>query len=133
MMSKTPLEKKLRLPDEGVALVLNPPGPYNAFFDSFPEGVQVGEKSEGQPEFVHLFIANKAELDRFIDLAVCSLIEDGLFWISYPKGSSNVKTDINGDSLWEPLLEKGIRPVSQVSMEETWSAIRFRPQDQVGS
>ena len=46
------------------------------------------------------------------------------FWVAYPKGG---RADINRDSLWPILGEHGFRPISQVALDETWSALRFRP------
>jgi hypothetical protein len=37
------------------------------------------------------------------------------------------RTDINRDSLWPILGEHGLRPVTQVSIDQVWSALRFRP------
>jgi hypothetical protein len=45
------------------------------------------------------------------------------FWVAYPKAN---RTDINRDSLWPILAGHGFRPVSQVAIDETWSALRFR-------
>lgn len=47
-----------------------------------------------------------------------------VFWVFYPKG--NV-TDINRDSLWPMLAGYGLRPITQVAVDDTWSALRFRP------
>ena len=46
------------------------------------------------------------------------------FWVAYPKGN---RADVNRDSLWPILGEYGMRPISQVSVDEVWSALRFRP------
>jgi hypothetical protein len=45
-------------------------------------------------------------------------------WIVYPKAN---RTDINRDTLWPILAEYGMRPISQVAIDEVWSALRFRP------
>ena len=45
-------------------------------------------------------------------------------WIAYPKGN---RTDVNRDTLWPILGEYGMRPITQVSVDEVWSALRFRP------
>lgn len=50
-----------------------------------------------------------------------------MIWVAYPNGSSRVKTDINRDILWEMLKIQNIRPVSQIALDDTWSALRFRP------
>jgi hypothetical protein len=46
------------------------------------------------------------------------------FWILYPKGN---RTDINRDSLWPLVAAHGMRPISQVAVDDIWSALRFRP------
>jgi hypothetical protein len=46
------------------------------------------------------------------------------FWVAYPKGN---RTDVNRDSLWPILAGHGFRPVAQVSLDDVWSALRFRP------
>jgi hypothetical protein len=53
-----------------------------------------------------------------------ALARAATLWVLYPKGN---KTDINRDSLWPILSEFGLRPVTQVSVDDTWSAVRFRP------
>ena len=52
-----------------------------------------------------------------------ALLGSGNLWVLYPKGN---KADINRDSLWPILSEFGFRPISQVSVDDTWSALRFR-------
>jgi hypothetical protein len=47
-----------------------------------------------------------------------------VLWVAYPKGN---RTDINRDSLWPILGELGLRPVTQVAIDQVWSALRFRP------
>jgi hypothetical protein len=46
-----------------------------------------------------------------------------VLWVAYPKGN---RTDVNRDSLWPILAEHGLRPVSQVAIDDVWSALRFR-------
>jgi hypothetical protein len=47
-----------------------------------------------------------------------------VLWVAYPKGN---RTDVNRDTLWPILDEHGMRPVTQVSINQVWSALRFRP------
>ncbi|HEU0041950.1 MAG TPA: hypothetical protein VFQ15_06340 [Jiangellaceae bacterium] len=44
-------------------------------------------------------------------------------WVAYPKGN---RSDINRDTVWPILTEHGVRPNGQVSLDDTWSALRFR-------
>lgn len=55
---------------------------------------------------------------------------DSLLWIAYPKGSSQIKTDVNRDTLWKTIEPTGWRPVRQIVLDEVWSAMRFRPSSQ---
>ena len=52
-----------------------------------------------------------------------ALLGSANLWVLYPKGN---QADINRDSLWPILAEFGFRPISQVSVDDTWSALRFR-------
>jgi hypothetical protein len=52
------------------------------------------------------------------------LARPDILWVAYPKGN---RTDLNRDSLWPILSELGLRPVTQVSIDQMWSALRFRP------
>jgi hypothetical protein len=45
-------------------------------------------------------------------------------WFAYPKGG---RSDINRDSLYPIVAEQtGMRPITQIALDETWSALRFR-------
>ena len=132
-MSTKPAYEKLRLRGDMKVAVLNNPGNYGDLTGGLPDGVIIVDESEEKVDFVHLFVSDQAELEKFIDVAIDTVKYDGLLWVSYPKGSSKVETDVNRDVLWELLKEKGIRPVMQISINETWSALRFRPAEAVGT
>ena len=132
-MSPKPVYEKLRLSGESTVVVLNSPGEYEDLIGGLPEGAVILDEPVEGAEFVHLFVSDRAELESYIDQALSTVEYDGLLWISYPKGSSKVETDINRDVLWESMKAKGIRPVMQISIDETWSALRFRPAEAVGT
>jgi hypothetical protein len=58
--------------------------------------------------------------------AVAAARADRLAWIGYPKGGQ-LGTDLNRDRLVAALADHGVQPVRQVSLDDTWSALRFRP------
>jgi hypothetical protein len=45
-------------------------------------------------------------------------------WLLYPKGN---RIALNRDSLWRLMAEYGVRPITQVAVDEVWSGLRFRP------
>ncbi|MFE5220071.1 MULTISPECIES: DUF3052 family protein [unclassified Streptomyces] len=51
---------------------------------------------------------------------------DALAWVAYPKGGK-LGTDLNRDTLAAALSAHGVRPVRQIAVDDTWSALRFRP------
>ncbi len=131
-MAISALAKKLRLQDVQCALVLNAPEGYLEALGELPKGLEIAQEASGQFGFAHLFVRNRDELEQFVDQVLQAVEYDAVLWISYPKGSSGVKTDLNRDELWRALADKGIRPVTQVSIEKVWSAMRFRPTAAVG-
>ena len=126
------MAKKLRLQNANRALILNAPEGYLDLLGELPEEIKIEGELSGKYDFAHLFVKERAELEQFMDQVLQVIEYDVILWISYPKGGSGVKTDLNRDKLWKALAEKGIRPVMQVSIDEVWSAMRFRPTEQVG-
>jgi hypothetical protein len=120
------LLNKLRY-KEGRAIVLGAP-------DGYRLGIEAGEGLEGKYEFIQLFVNNAEEAEEQVVKAIPFLNEDALFWITYPKQNGKFKPDINRDSL--AALVQNItpyRPVSNVAIDDKWSALRFRPKEKVKS
>jgi hypothetical protein len=131
-MAGTQLLKKLRmLPDQRV-LILNAPPGYEDELGPLPKGVELAEQPEGTFEFVQVFAKDLAELEKLAPVAAEAVKHDGLFWVSYPKRSSKVESDLSRDVVWKAVAKTGLRPVTQVSVNDVWSALRFRPPEKVG-
>ena len=131
-MAISALAKKLRLQDVRRALILNAPEGYLETLGEVPEELEIEQNPSGKFDFAHLFVKDLNELERFIDQVLKAVEYDAVLWISYPKGSSGVDTDLNRDKLWSALSDGGIRPVTQVSIVKVWSGMRFRPPKEVG-
>jgi hypothetical protein len=71
------------------------------------------------------FAIHRADLDR-LTAVIAAALDDRLAWIGYPKGRQ-LGTDLNRDRLVEAVAAQGVQPVRQVSIDDTWSALRFRP------
>ncbi|CAN5897913.1 hypothetical protein BH24BAC1_BH24BAC1_11930 [soil metagenome] len=123
------LIKKLRLQPDQPNLVLNPPPGYLERLGSTPVATAADRNKYA---FVHLFVHNQEELRQLAPTALLALRHDGLLWLSYPKISSKVKTDLTRDRGWEPVTEAGLEGVAQVAVDEVWAATRFRPHELVG-
>jgi hypothetical protein len=77
-------------------------------------------------------VKDRAEFVSLGPPAIEAVKYDALLWISYPKRSSKVATDLTRDVMWKLTADTGLRPVSQVSIDAVWPALRFRPAEQVG-
>ncbi len=80
----------------------------------------------GAADAVVAFARNRAELDSVAAPVIEAARQGRLAWIAYPKGGK-LGTDLNRDVLAALLTARGVQPVRQVAIDETWSALRFRP------
>jgi hypothetical protein len=126
------LIKKLRIKPGQRLLVLNAPDGYIESLADLPEGCDISLQAQGEYPFVHLFVRNSQDLEQWLPTASEAVEYDGLFWISYPKRSSKVETDLTRDVLWELMRATPYRPVTQISIDDVWSGLRFRPAERVG-
>ncbi len=132
MAEKSPAHKLLFKPGQR-AVIRNAPAGYPAALGALPDGVALGESLDGAFDLVLLFVRDKAQLHREIGPAIAATAPGGLLWIAYAKQTSKVPTDLNRDILWRETQETGWRPVTQVALDETWSALRYRPAADVAS
>jgi hypothetical protein len=77
-----------------------------------------------QATTVLLFADSASSLQQLLVAHADHLKRPEILWVAYPKGG---RSDINRDSLWPMLTEYGLRPITQISLDEVWSALRFRP------
>ena len=132
MIDKINVFKKLRFDGSNKALVVNAPKEYldilvGVEYDSIP----LGEK-EGFYDFVQVFATSQDELERLVVEVGKAGKYDCLFWACYPKGTGKIKCDIKRETVWLAFHLIGLEAVSQVAIDETWSALRGRPVERVG-
>jgi hypothetical protein len=132
-MAESSLVKKLGMKPGQKVLILNAPEDYRRLLGTLPEDVEVESSAEGSFDFVQVFMYNKADVESYAPVAMGALKPGGLLWFTYPKKTSSIKTDITRDNGWEEVMKAGIRPVTQIAIDETWSALRFRPTYEVKS
>jgi hypothetical protein len=91
--------------------------------EPLPAGVRRVD-APGQATTALVFADDAASLRDLLATHKERLARPDILWVAYPMGN---RTDINRDSLWPILSELGLRPVTQVSIDQMWSALRFRP------
>jgi len=122
-----PLPKRMQLKPGHTVLVVNAPPDYTALLDPLPEGAWlVTDRDLGDVDALHLFVRDQAEVAQHGLMAVAAAEAGATVWIAYPKTSSGLPTDLTRDRGWDVVLDR-IDRVSQISIDETWSALRWRP------
>lgn len=126
------LVKKLRLPGkEGLVLVLRAPEGYLEQLGITPAHAVIDESAEGSYDFVQMFFRSAKEVEDYAHEALKAVKPDGLLWLCYPKGGAKAGTDLNRDKGWDIVKGAGYDGIALVSLNETWSAMRFRPAELV--
>lgn len=92
-----------------------------------PKGLELDLPVNRKAEAVLLFVKNVADLNKRAPKMMETLNYDALCWIAYPKKTGALPTDIHRDFGWDVVLMGGLNSVRQISIDETWSALRFRP------
>lgn len=122
------LVKKLRLSPEMAVLVIQPPN--SGYLTELGLSAANTEakvvEGGGHYDYVLLFATSLDDLEARGPAAIRSLKEDGMLWIAYPKGTSKIKTDLNRDTGWRLLQTMGMEGVAMISMDDTWSVMRYR-------
>jgi hypothetical protein len=122
-MSGSTLAKKLLVKPGYRAALVNAPAGFAKRLEPLPESASVAEGAGPGNDLVLAFARDRTELVRVASSAARLVKPDGLLWICYPKGG---KSDLSRDVLWDILSREGLTGVTLVSVDQTWSAMRFR-------
>ena len=122
-MPGTPLAKKLKLKPGARAAVINAPDGY--LKDLAAQDVSVYTSLDGTYDWLQIFVRNQAELAALMGDVKAALKPTGLLWLTFPKGSSGIQTDLTRDKGWDTV--KDLKWITLVSINETWSAFSLRP------
>ena len=120
--------KKFKFKGDGI--VINAPAELEEEFKALGLGTSFDKKVKGTDTLV--FVNNNKEYLDFLNKKLASIEPDSVLWFAYPKGTSKIKSDINRDTIRETGEEFGITTVTAISINDIWSALRFRPIDRVG-
>lgn len=106
--------------------MINPPEDYNSILGVLPKNVSILSESEEKVDFLQIFVKNRKELEEFLPKLKEKLNTEGKLWVSYLKGTSKIKTDINRDSLREFAQTIGLKAVGLISINKEWSSMRLK-------
>src|SRR5690606_40009672 len=85
---------------------------------------QLGDAQQGY-QFIHLFTASRAVLEKLSRPLMGLIARDGMIWVSWPKKASKVQTDITEDTIREIVLPLGLVDVKVCAVDEIWSGLKL--------
>jgi hypothetical protein len=125
------LTKKLQIKPNSRWLLHNAPANFMDSLLPLPDGAEIVFNTNGHFNGFMLFVTNSQQLASELKIIVPFLKDEALFWIIYPKKTSKITTDLEMMSSWTEPAVYDLRPVASAAVNETWTALRFRPQDKV--
>jgi len=125
--SETPLIKKLGLKPGERSCFLNAPEGFPKTLGALPMGIQLIQRlpKTRSLDFIHFFTKDRNKLEKIFPQLKAALNFDGTLWVSWPKGSSKVTTDLNENIVREVGLDNGLVDVKVAAIDETWSGLKF--------
>ena len=125
-MSEKSIVERLFIKPGNQVLLINPSAGYQSKLGALPTGAALLSSSAVPVEVIQLFVANRAELEAQLPRLKKLLAPKGMLWVTYHKGASKVKTDINRDTINAYALSIGLTGVAMISIDEDWSALRLK-------
>jgi hypothetical protein len=124
--SGTPLVKKLGIkPGARLVVVGDAPDEYKTWLGPLPERATI--TGRGKPPFqaVHVFTTRRAELAKHLAHLRKTLEPTGFVWVSWPKKTSRVPTNITEDVIREVALPLGFVDIKVCAVSEVWSGLKL--------
>jgi hypothetical protein len=122
--SGTPLAKKLGIKPGSKLFPVAAPAHYDELLAPLPEGVKRVRKID-DADVAHVFVTARARLDKELRAALSKMQQDAAIWISWPKKSAKVATDITEDTVREVALPLGLVDIKVCAVDETWSGLKL--------
>ena len=124
--SGTPLWKKLGYKQGMTVRVDGAPVDYLGMLNLPDElAVKWAKDERARVGFVHLFVSSKSALRAKLRSFRNAIDSDGVIWVSWPKRSSGVTSDITEDVVREVALPLGLVDIKVCAVDEVWSALKL--------
>jgi hypothetical protein len=123
--SKTPLAKKLGIGPGTRICVVGAPEGYEQLLDPLPDGVRIGSRMTKAVDVVHVFTDRRARLKRALTTIRTRMRPNAAIWVSWPKKSAKVPTDVTEDSIRDIALPMGLVDIKVCAIDDVWSGLKL--------
>jgi len=125
--SKKSVFEKLQVKADRKFLLINAPEGMERKMGKLPEGATVLDSSSTElADIVQVFVHSQDELNKNLPAAKEKMNKAGMIWITYPKGTGKLRSDIHRDTIRDFITDFGLKAVSLVSVDDDWSALRVQ-------
>jgi len=123
--SGTPLAQKLGIKPAMTVTVINEPANYRPLLGKGVDGVEFSDRTRTESAFVHLFATRRSELKKQLSRLRKEIPDTSTIWVSWPKKSARVPSDVTEDVIRAVALPLGFVDVKVCAIDETWSGLKL--------
>jgi len=123
--SETPLARKLGIKARQKVVTIGGPAGYRKLLAPLPDAVSFATNVKPGATFIHLFVSERKALEKELKRLRKLIADIGILWVSWPKKSSGVMTDVTEDVIREVALPLGFVDVKVCAVDETWSGLKL--------
>ena len=121
--SATPLIKKLGIKEGHRIRVFDEPVNYWKWLGPLPAGTSTACRTN--INFVHMFVKSRADFEGRLIKIKRQINPDGMIWVSWPKKSSKMLTDLDEGAIRDFALNNGLVDVKVCAVDDTWSGLKL--------
>jgi hypothetical protein len=123
--SGTPLSQKLGIKEGMTVAVIGSPPNYGQLLGSVSRSIKLSARAVKGASFVHVFVTRRGELEKNLRALRERVAETGVVWISWPKKTAGVPTDVTEGVIRDVALPLGFVDVKVCAVDEKWSGLKL--------
>ena len=123
--SGTSLVKKLGFKPGFKVRVINAPVYYNDLLEGLPDEVEFITNTRIPKDLIHLFVQKKTDIIKSLYSLRNELKQNGMIWVSWPKKSSGITSDITEDDIRNHAIQHNLVDIKVCAIDETWSGLKL--------
>ena len=123
--SGKPLHQKLGLQSGQRVCVIQSPEDYQRLIEGPVPGLTIVTTPRGKLDVAHIFETDAARLQSKLPALMKAIAPNGTIWVSWPKKSSRVPTDITEDTVRRVALPMGLVDVKVCAVNDVWSGLKL--------
>ena len=120
-MSDKPVAERLQVKGERRLAVIGAPADLDKAI-----GVKKARADAAKADVILLFVPNRVELDAQLPMVLKKALPAAILWLAYPKLTSNLAADLSRDVIHALAPKYGLDTVSQIAIDDDWSALRLK-------